>query len=242
MFKLLRITVLLAILAWAAFYTKIQQLEARSWSETLPIVVYPINGDNGNANVEDYLADLADSDYAAIDAFIKQQSEGYDVTETPTATRLGAKIDQLPPEPPMPGASPAEAVLWSLKLRYWVWRHTPDSASNLHRVRVFAIYHEPAPGRALQHSVGINNGLVAIAHLFASEQQTAQNNVVLTHEILHTVGATDKYDADNQPVYPAVTPAPNKSRPTRKARRKLWQAASPSPKAAHKYPPALTNV
>jgi hypothetical protein len=30
-----------------------------------------------------------------------------------------------------------------------------------------------------------------------------QNNVIITHEFLHTLGATDKYDpATNQPLYP----------------------------------------
>jgi hypothetical protein len=31
----------------------------------------------------------------------------------------------------------------------------------------------------------------------------SQNNIVITHEFLHTLGASDKYDfANNQPVYP----------------------------------------
>ncbi|NIO43671.1 MAG: hypothetical protein GTO41_28055 [Burkholderiales bacterium] len=33
---------------------------------------------------------------------------------------------------------------------------------------------------------------------------SAENNIIITHELLHTLGATDKYDlATNQPLYPA---------------------------------------
>jgi hypothetical protein len=204
MFKFIRITILLGILAWAAFYTKIQHLQSRSWSEPLAVTIYPINGDNSNS-VNEYINNLESQDFSAIDAFIKQESEGYNLTskQQPTITNLGAKLDKLPPPAPMPGSgSTAEIILWSLKLRYWVWQNTPDNQSNLRRVRIFVLYHEPEKGRHLLHSVGIDNGLVAIVNAFGAEQYTAQNNVVITHELLHTVGATDKYDANSEPLFP----------------------------------------
>ena len=39
-------------------------------------------------------------------------------------------------------------------------------------------------------------------HAFASIDQDQQNNIVIAHELLHTVGATDKYAADNEPIFP----------------------------------------
>jgi hypothetical protein len=40
-------------------------------------------------------------------------------------------------------------------------------------------------------------------HAFADADMTRTNNVVITHEILHTLGATDKYDAASlAPLYP----------------------------------------
>jgi hypothetical protein len=39
--------------------------------------------------------------------------------------------------------------------------------------------------------------------VFATDEQRAQNNVVIAHELLHTLGATDKYDDSGQPIYPA---------------------------------------
>jgi len=42
-----------------------------------------------------------------------------------------------------------------------------------------------------------------VVNAFATRSQNAQNNIVIAHELLHTVGATDKYDpATNQPLYP----------------------------------------
>jgi hypothetical protein len=59
----------------------------------------------------------------------------------------------------------------------------------------------------LPHSVGLQKGLVGVVHAFADPDMTGSNNVVITHEILHTLGASDKYDlATLAPVYPVVMP------------------------------------
>ena len=58
------------------------------------------------------------------------------------------------------------------------------------------------PGKALAHSLGLQKGLIGVVHAFADPKQTAQNNIVIAHEMLHTLGATDKYGPDGRPVYP----------------------------------------
>ncbi len=46
---------------------------------------------------------------------------------------------------------------------------------------------------------------------FASRHQAASNNVIITHEMLHTLGATDKYDLQTlQPRYPEGYADPEK--------------------------------
>jgi hypothetical protein len=42
-----------------------------------------------------------------------------------------------------------------------------------------------------------------VIHGYANRKQNRQNAVVMAHEILHTFGASDKYDAANQPLYPS---------------------------------------
>jgi hypothetical protein len=73
---------------------------------------------------------------------------------------------------------------------------TPD-------IQVFAIYHPAAAGRAVPDSLGLSKGLMAVTHLFVGRASASRNQVVLAHELLHTLGATDKYDlATGQPFAP----------------------------------------
>ena len=46
----------------------------------------------------------------------------------------------------------------------------------------------------MPHSLGLQNGLFGIVHAYAYEPYDATNNVVVAHELMHTLGATDKYD------------------------------------------------
>ena len=93
-------------------------------------------------------------------------------------------------------------MLWGLQLRYWVFRNTPDNDSNLRRVRVFVAYYQGQDNQPLAHSVGLQKGLIGIVNAFAHRQHTKQNNIVIAHEILHTVGATDKYNFFGGPQFP----------------------------------------
>jgi hypothetical protein len=201
-FKIIRIFILLIILATVAFYTKTQKLKSRNWSQTLEVVIYPINGENSPI-VEEYINNLDDSVFAPVDEFINQESRNYSISmHQPTKTRLGPIIHTLPPQAPLPSAGIVTIAWWSIKFRYWTYKNTPDDISNHHRIRTFVLYYEVDEGRRLKHSLGLDKGLLTVVHAFASEDMDAQNNIVITHELLHTVGATDKYGANGQPVYP----------------------------------------
>ena len=53
-------------------------------------------------------------------------------------------------------------------------------------------------------SVGLSKGLLAVAHLYGHRDASGSNQVVVAHEVLHTLGATDKYDlATGQPLAPS---------------------------------------
>ena len=201
-FKNIRILILVIILAAVALYSKDQRLVTQGWYKPLDIVVFPINAD-GSLVVDRYIEDLSNKDFASIDKFIKVESKKYDViTSTPTVTTLGKTVHDLPPKPPGPEANPIKIAFWSLKLRWWSMKNTPDEQSNKHRVRIFVIYHETKDKKKLEHSLGLQKGLLGIVHAFASDSQAKQNNVVIAHELLHTVGATDKYDASGNPIPP----------------------------------------
>ena len=75
---------------------------------------------------------------------------------------------------------------------------------------VFAVFHEPADGVALDRSTALDKGLIAVANLFADREARATNQIVLAHELLHTLRATDKYSlASNTPRYPDGYAAPD---------------------------------
>jgi len=201
-FRNFRVLILLLILASVALYTKDQRLVTQGWYKPLDVVIFPINAD-GSKQVQGYIDQLGKKDFAEIDTFIQKQSKNYDLaTSTPTQTSFGATVDKLPPRPPPPDANPIKIALWSLKLRWWTMQNTPDELSNKHRVRIFVLYHDVGNKQKLEHSLGLQKGLLGIVHAFASKQQTKQNNIVIAHELLHTVGASDKYDANGNPVPP----------------------------------------
>jgi hypothetical protein len=210
MFKAVRIIILLILLVGIAIYTKTQRLEARAWSEPLQVVIYPINAEASVAT-ERYIQQLTLLDFKAIEQFFSAEAEHYGLLLThPFSIHLGKTITELPPQSPLPDASYFEIIWWSLRLRYWAFRHTPDDSSNFHRIRAFVYYYQPKQNRRLQHSLGLEKGLLVFAHAFAHSKLTQQNNIIIAHEILHTVGATDKYNQFNQPVYPDGYAEPDK--------------------------------
>ena len=202
LFRIIRILILLVLFAAAAFYTKAQKLKSRSWAEPLEVIIFPINGDNSPV-VEEYILNLDRNVFSSIDEFLTRESQKYSVTtRRPTITRLGPVMEKHPPPSPPSGSNLPAIMWWGLKFRYWAFRNTPDSESNLYRIRIFVHYHQTLEDRTLQHSLGLDKGLLAVVHAFASEDQDEQNNIVIAHELLHTVGATDKYDESSEPVFP----------------------------------------
>jgi hypothetical protein len=218
-FKAIRVSLLLVVLAIVAIYTNEQRYSSQSWKDPLEVVIFPINAEGSEAT-ERFIRSLVDEDFAEIDRFTARVSEKYYLrTSVPTLTRIGPQVKVLPPANPRPDANFIEVISWSLRYRYWAWKNTPDKASNFHRVRMFVLYHTPTPGRELQHSFGMNKGLLGLVHAFGAKELQGRNNLVIAHEMLHTVGATDKYNENGEPIFPEGYAEPDKKRryPQRRA-------------------------
>lgn len=210
-FKSLRIAVLLALLASVYFYTQQQQANMTLWYKPVEVMIYPINGDH-RPKTEHYIKQLRESNFGAIDDFFAASGHRYHLlVGQPFYIRLGPEITSLPPTIPHNAkASFFDAVSWSLQTRFWAFRHTPDNDTP-DNIRVYVVYHQPQGQNSLPHSVGLQKGHLGVVHAFADPLQNQQNNIVIAHEILHTVGATDKYDQHNQPLYPVGYAHPTKT-------------------------------
>ncbi len=200
-FRQIRILLLLLTLFAVALNAWLTHWRSTSWERSLWMAVYPINGDGSQAT-QRYIDSLTTGDFGDIETFLAAEAHRYGVTiAEPVTVRLAIQVRDLPPPPPADGATLA-IMLWSLKLRYWAYRHDAYAGPSPD-IRMFVVYHDPRLNDRLRHSLGLQKGMIGVVNAFASRPLAARNNVVITHELLHTVGATDKYDpANNQPLFP----------------------------------------
>jgi hypothetical protein len=64
-------------------------------------------------------------------------------------------------------------------------------------------FYSPENPKLLRHSLGLQKGLIGIVNGYADVEYQGQNNLIAAHELLHTLGASDKYDpATNWPIWP----------------------------------------
>ena len=201
MAKAIRVALLLFVLATVAVGTWRQRNLIRTWERTVDVVVYPINGDGRDATAA-YVAALSKQSFASIGEFMRTEAQRHGLERSnPVSVKLGPPVASAPPPAPARGGT-LEIILWSLRLRFWAWRNDAYAGPKPD-VRMFVVYFDPAASQRVEHSIGLKEGQIGIANVFAATHMTEENNVIVTHEILHTFGATDKYDiATTQPVYP----------------------------------------
>lgn len=197
--KTARISILLVILIVVALDMVLEDDRLTSWDHPLRVVVYPVNGDDSTAAAE-HLDALKVDPLKDIEKFLAREAERHSLPLTELAwVNLSDPITSRPP--PIPhGGSVLAVMSWSLKMRYWMWRHDNYDGPNP-ELRVLALYYDPETSPAVPHSTGLTKGWIAITHIFAGEDK--RNNVVIAHELLHTLGASDKYNlATDLPIYP----------------------------------------
>ncbi len=200
--RILRVTALLLLLLVTGLSTWLTKLRTASWERPLWVAIYPINADNTDVSSH-YVARLNQTAFAAIDAFFAREGARYSLALShPVEAHLYAPILELPPAlPQRPGV--VTTMLWSLKLRYWSWRVTSSRDEATPDVKVFVLYHDPDVTEAVPHSLGLEKGMLGVVFAFAADRAVEPNDIVITHELMHTLGATDKYNPDNdEPSFP----------------------------------------
>jgi hypothetical protein len=200
-FRQVRIFLLLGLLLVVSVTTCQDRLRSTRWRVPLFVALYPIAADDSPAT-HAYVAALDAERFLPIDRFFAREARRYGVSiDDPIKTRLRAELKERPPQRPT-GAGVISTALWSLRLRYWAWRMS-GRGRELEDIRMFVLFHDPRLTPTVPHSLGLAKGLIGVVYAFAEPEMNGANDVVIAHELAHTLGATDKYDpASDAPRYP----------------------------------------
>jgi len=191
--RALRLALLSFVLLVVALQAWSTRSRLRAWDHTLWVAVYPIAGDASPATAS-HLAALGPGELTPIAEFLAHSGARYALPlDRPVRLELNAPLTALPPEPPA-DRSLLGVVWWSLKLRWWAGAQERNSAGPPGELRLFIVYHDPALSPRVPHSLALPEAQLGVVHAFADPRQAATNAVVIAHELLHTLGATDKYD------------------------------------------------
>ena len=210
MFRAVRIAVLLFILLFVSLSAWLTKARSTDWDNSLWVKIYPINADGSPASRR-YIGSLDADDFADVEAFVARETLRYGKTvDRPLRIELG---DEITVQPPSVGTAPGrlDVLWWSLKMRFWVADVTDDDIDP--DVRMFVRYHSPDHNLPLENSVGMQKGMFGIVNAWASRQRRGSNQVIIAHEFLHTLGASDKYDpATGLPTVPIRSRMPARLR------------------------------
>jgi len=204
MFKLIRVVILLTILFVVASNTLLDHSRATDWDRPLYVSIYPLlaAGNNSSASRR-FLGDIKPRTFAPVEKFFSRELGRYgQKIDRPVIVSLHSVIDSQPPALEA-GASRLATAIWSLKMRYWAWRASSSADGVPGDVRVFVSYHPAGKQDLLDRSTALRKGQIGLVNAIASRSSNAKNNIIIAHELLHVLGATDKYNlANGQPVEP----------------------------------------
>ncbi len=188
MWKKLRITILLLILIsvfWDTWHDYHQD-----WDKPIVVLLHPINAD-GSALTERYMDHLSDQDVQEIQQYLQDYSLKYRNKTSIFYIKVGRHIDEHPPK--ISSSNLFSTMIWSLKFRYFAWKNAERSDGHP-TVTLFLNYYHPNNIEKLEHSTALQKGKIGLVNLFADKRYDSSNLVVITHELLHSFGAKDKYD------------------------------------------------
>jgi hypothetical protein len=209
MWRNIRILILLLILLAIALNQYFDRVYSTDWKTPLRVTVYPIDGD-GSPVTRQFIGKLQPDRFQALETFFEREANFRGLSlERPIQFKSAPQLHALPPALDR-DANVFGILWWSLRMRYWAWQ-SPDAPGVAPDIKLFVVYHDPARTPTLAHSVGMQKGLYGVVNVFADQSMTGSNDVIAAHELLHTLGASDKYDPRNsQPLNPIGYAEPGK--------------------------------
>jgi hypothetical protein len=206
----LRVAILLLVLIWAAGHTWLERIASTRWKEPLWVGIFPVNAD-GSQETQSYIDRLQTQEFTDIEDFVAREAHRYgkDLSE-PVHIALYPQLKKAPPQLER-DAGMLGTAWWSLKMRWFAWRAVDVGGRAPPRIRLFVLYHEPSTLQAVPDSHGLQKGLIGVVHVFALRNMAGSNSIIIAHEFLHTLGATDKYQpGSGLPLFPAGFAEPNR--------------------------------
>ncbi len=242
LFKFFRITILMFVLL-AVTIGYFNDAKQRGWEQSLWVTIYPVNGESHtstNDKNQKYIDGLGVQDFTSIAKFIADHARHWKVNiEAPVVINLGPEIKTLPPE--LKENSLLNNALYSLQLRYWAWRNSDND--QLEDIQIFVVYFDSESHSVLPHSLGLEKGKIGLVNAFSSKRYQGSNNFIIAHELLHTLGARDKYDlATNQPLFPAGFANPNQEPLFPQSYAEIMGGRIPLSRTRSEIPSSLNNV
>lgn len=199
-FKRFRIAILSLILLIVAVNAYWIDKRFSMWVTTLHVVMYPINADN-SIEAQEYIDSLEKTDFDPIENFMREEAELCELKlDNPIAIHLAPEIKEMPPS--LTEVRDAmDAILWSLKMRYWSWQ--TDTYDGPRDVKIYVLYRTFKNEDTREVSLGLQKGKIGIVQAPATDTLINHTCLTIAHEMLHTFGATDKYDYETLlPIFP----------------------------------------
>lgn len=201
-FKLMRVVILLSVLFVIVTSAWMTEKRMAAWERPILVTIYPIIADE-NPATRRFVEQLGDRAFEQVNRFMSEQSRPYGFTVTPAFRfQVAATGVELPP--PVPNQfEPASIGWWSLKMRWWAWIKDWEDDLVTPDIQMFVLYQSLGGEQEAGISVGMRKGRYGLVKAYALDSSNSTNLIVFTHELLHVLGASDKYVlATGEPIFP----------------------------------------
>lgn len=209
-----RVSILLTILLCVSLYA-IRDYRSRhgrnDWDRTLDVSFIVIRE---GPVTEDAISALR-ARVPVLEAQLLAQMQRYrKTTRAPVRVTIRGPVDGAPPAP-SPGTGLLDALAYQWKL--WRWTRTVDDLAHFDPggtdSRIYLVTRPPvvSNGKIVRQIEGASelNGRVGVVSVDLDPVMADFALFVATHELAHTLGATDKYAPDGSILVPAGLPEPN---------------------------------
>lgn len=210
LFKLMRIVALLSVLFVILVSAWMTERRMAAWERPILVTIYPIVADDVPGTAE-FAENLDLEVFEKVNDFFDRETSPYGIKVTPAFRfQLAQPSKQLPP--PVPPQFEAAAIAWwSLKMRWWAWARDWKDELVSADIQMFLLFHSLNGNTEVGISVGMRKGRYGLVKALAMQSMNDSNLIVFTHEMLHVLGASDKYVLTNgEPIYPQGYADPNR--------------------------------